>query len=369
MVRYGSRITGPERSGGLRPRTNGRILRPGGTESYGAARRSAYSLFPRRQFHDELRVARFGGEGDGASELTYDDAVGDIEAKARANTGGLGGEEGLENLIAILGRDPGSLIRDADTRQLTFRPGSNDDPGLFRRGVDRVIQNICPHLAQSRAAGLDGRHLRRETLFDDDLLIAEFVGEDGKSALYAVVHIDFALAILVVVGILLHGDNQVGDAGDALFDRSHQLHARNQRHQPVERVGKKLRRKRRMGAFNIFARPAHGHEDRGHLPGILDPNALQPAEEFVFSISLVQRAHGGWLLELEDLFLQIAQAVLLFGGKRRPREAQADLLQAGKIFAQLRGGAPRRGPRIVELVHQPSRKGSERDELFAVQCK
>src|SRR5271156_1913895 len=222
MVRYGSRITGPERSGGLRPRTNGRILRPGGTESYGAARRSAYSLFPRRQFHDELRVARFGGEGDGASELTYDDAVSDIEAKARAYTGGLGSEEGLENLIAIFGRNPGSLIRDADTRQLTFRPGSNDDPGLFRRSVDRVIQNICPHLAQSRAAGLDGRHFGREAFLNDDLLIAELVSEDGQRALDAVVHIDFALAILVVVGIFLHCNHQVGDARDALFDGSHQ---------------------------------------------------------------------------------------------------------------------------------------------------
>src|SRR5271170_2598803 len=100
--------------------------------------------FPRRQFHDELRVARFGGERDRASELTYDDAVSYIEAEPRADTDRLGGEEGLENLVAIFGRNPDSLIRDADASLLAFRPGSNDDPALFRRSVDRVVQDICP---------------------------------------------------------------------------------------------------------------------------------------------------------------------------------------------------------------------------------
>ena len=73
---------------------------------------------------------------------------------------GLGGEEGLEYLIAMFGCYSRSLIRDADAGLHVFgprffSPRADHDFAAFGRSIDRVVENICPHLAQTRAAGLD----------------------------------------------------------------------------------------------------------------------------------------------------------------------------------------------------------------------
>ena len=48
-------------------------------------------------------------------------------------------------------------------------------------------------------------------------------------------------------------------------------------------------------------------------------------------------------------------------------DAQAQLLQPHQVFAQLRGRPLGRRPGIVQLVHQPGRQRSQRNQLFAMQ--
>ncbi len=54
------------------------------------------------------------------------------------------------------------------------------------------------------------------------LLLAKLMAEDDQRALDAVVHIELMPLRLVFIRVLLHRSDQVGHAGDAFFNRSHQ---------------------------------------------------------------------------------------------------------------------------------------------------
>lgn len=73
----------------------------------------------------EFGIAGLGGEADAAIVLGGDDAAGDIEPEAGSDTDGFGGVEGLENLLAMLGRDAAALVGDADADIAAFSSGAD----------------------------------------------------------------------------------------------------------------------------------------------------------------------------------------------------------------------------------------------------
>jgi hypothetical protein len=99
-----------------------------------------------RQLYPKARLAWSGRDLDLSPVLVDDDVVGDVQAKARAYTGSLRGKEGLENARLNLRGDPRSLVDDVD-RDHTFRgEGAQSKLSLAFYGVDRVVDQVGPHL-------------------------------------------------------------------------------------------------------------------------------------------------------------------------------------------------------------------------------
>src|SRR5437868_10742167 len=72
-----------------------------------------------RQAQDELgELPRLAVDRDRPAMLLRDDVVADREAEAGALAGWLGGEERLEQLVAVLGRDAGSVVAHLDLDRL-----------------------------------------------------------------------------------------------------------------------------------------------------------------------------------------------------------------------------------------------------------
>ena len=75
---------------------------------------------------------------------------------------------------------------------------------------------------------------------------------------------------------------------------------------------------------------------------------------------------GAWQPR-ERVLQQALHALELSVGLGLVAGAQAELLQAQQIFAQLRGGALGGRAGIVQLVHQAGGQRAQRDQLLAVQ--
>ena len=100
--------------------------------------------------------------------------------------------------------------------------------------------------------------------------------QNGQRAQQRVPHIHLLRAVLVVVGVLLHRADQVGNAGNALLDRGNLLHAADQGFQVIQRVGQRSIRERVTRTVDIALRPARAHQRRREAPRILNLDRLQP---------------------------------------------------------------------------------------------
>ena len=167
-------------------------------------------------------------------------SVRNVEAEAGSDADGLGGKEGLKDLAAMFWSYAWALIDDSNTDPLALDPGADYDFSLLRRCVDGVVQEVCPDLADAGAAGSEDGDLSTELLLDRDLFLAEFVAEDGKSAVDGVVDIELMLLILVFVSVFLDRHHQFGDSGNAFFDGSDQLDVRDQGFESIQRIGKHI---------------------------------------------------------------------------------------------------------------------------------
>ena len=84
------------------------------------------------------------------------------------------------------------------------------------------------------------------------------------------------------------------------------------------------------------------------------PALVEPLGHGLFRVGLLQAAHGGQIATAESVFEQISHALELGGGLGLAAVAQAELLQAQQIFAQLRGGALGGGAGIVSSCIRPA---------------
>src|SRR6201999_2271898 len=97
--------------------------------------------------HNKLGLAGLAGKADLATIISGYDAAGNIEAEAGPYTDGLCRKEGLKDLGAVLGWDASPLVGDANVDPVIFHPGTDSDFARFRRGVDGVVEQIGPDLA------------------------------------------------------------------------------------------------------------------------------------------------------------------------------------------------------------------------------
>ncbi len=79
--------------------------------------------------------------------------------------------------------------------------------------------------------------MRAKKLFHGQFFLAKLVAQDHESALNTIVDIELMPLRLVIMSVFLYRFDQVGDSGNAFFDGSHQLDARDQGLHPVQRVG------------------------------------------------------------------------------------------------------------------------------------
>src|SRR3990172_8601551 len=88
------------------------------------------------------------------------DPVADVEPQARPPPDLLGREEGIEDPLADLGRDPAPRVPDLHRHPIRALP-AGDDPDLvlrgpaLRDGLRRVDEQVQEHLPQARLVGLD----------------------------------------------------------------------------------------------------------------------------------------------------------------------------------------------------------------------
>ena len=97
------------------------------------------------------------------------------------------------------------------------------------------------------------------------------------------------------------------------------------------------------------------------------PCVSEPLAHGLFRIGLLKAAHGGKIATAQSVFKEISHALELGRGLGLAAVAQAELLQAHEIFAELRCGALGGGAGVIELVHEPGGECAEGDELLAMQ--
>ena len=120
---------------------------------------------------DELGVAGFGTEPDGAAVL-LNDALNDAESDAGADADGLGGVEGVEDLGLAFERDSGAVVGDADAEigvgfagvGFLLGPGANADLAMLGYGVDGVVEEVGPDLIEAGALAVQNGKVGSEGL-------------------------------------------------------------------------------------------------------------------------------------------------------------------------------------------------------------
>src|SRR6266851_2362349 len=197
------------------------------------------------QMDDEVGVARFGGEVNGAPVL-LDDAVNDPKSKSRTDAYGLRGVERVEDVGLDIVRNAAAVIGDANaevrarlirTGDRFLRPCAHSDAAALGYGVDGVVEQVGPYLVQTGRLRMQQRQIGGKVLLDHDLLLAQLMGKNNEGCMDAVVDVDGLALPLALVGVRFHGVDEIGDAADALFYGVDQLHAGDKRIQPTECIG------------------------------------------------------------------------------------------------------------------------------------
>ena len=94
-----------------------------------------------------------------------------------------------------------------------------------------------------------------------------------------------------------------------------------------------------LDAGNLVAIEAHGNQRGANGVGVFDAGLSQPLAHGLFRVGLLDAAHGSQIATAQGVFEQPFHAPDLFRGFGFSAAAQADLLKAQQVFAELRRGA------------------------------
>ncbi len=87
----------------------------------------------------------------------HNEVAADIQSQSRAFSGGLGGEEGIEDLRLVLLRDAGTVVLDLDDDPRAVSMRSQYQRALTVHGVDGVVDDVRPYLVQLARVRLNYR--------------------------------------------------------------------------------------------------------------------------------------------------------------------------------------------------------------------
>ena len=97
-------------------------------------------------------------------------------------------EEGLEDAIEVLLRDPAAVVLEVDDDVLAFPPRPDRDGAAPVGGVDGVVDDVGPDLVEAVAQRADGR--QSAVVGPPDRHVLEPVAQDDERILDPVVDVD-----------------------------------------------------------------------------------------------------------------------------------------------------------------------------------
>src|SRR5882757_7214618 len=159
--------------------------------------------------HLETGGMRLRLHGDRAKMLGQDPSH-QVEPKSEPLPERLGGEEGLEDACRESRVDAHAIIPNIDERHLTLQSSDQLESAMPFCGVDGVLDERGPYLAQFSTVCSDGRHARLVVTHDHHLL--QLWAEQGESVFQRLDQIDVLDRSLVHVGVILDGVDDVKDA-------------------------------------------------------------------------------------------------------------------------------------------------------------
>src|SRR5919202_4588158 len=116
------------------------------------------------------------------------DATGDIETQSRPFSYLFGREDGIENALMNLCRDPWSIITDLDTDSRPVMRGADGDRPRACEGIESIVQEVHPDLVELSTVGVQNRKLRVIPALDLD--VTHLVVQQGKGHLDPLMKVD-----------------------------------------------------------------------------------------------------------------------------------------------------------------------------------
>ncbi len=145
-----------------------------------------------------------GSERDGqvAVVLVHDDPPGDVQPQPGALADRLGGEERLEDPRDDVGRDARAGVADLDLRRVVASPGPEGERAVAAHRLQRVVDQVRPHLVQLRAVHRNvGQH---SVVVAHDLdLVADLAAQHHQGALQQLVDVEDLMWRAVHLRVLL----------------------------------------------------------------------------------------------------------------------------------------------------------------------
>ena len=117
-------------------------------------------------------------------------------------------KNGSKTCSCDVGRDPRAVVGDVDDDALAVAPRAHRDRALVAERVDRVVEQVRPHLVELGAA--DGQLRQRAVVVAADLdpRVLELVAEHDQRRLQPLVHVDLDELAAVHVGVGLDRADQ-----------------------------------------------------------------------------------------------------------------------------------------------------------------
>ena len=312
----------------------------------------------------EAGLARAGAHLDPAPVAAHH-VVGDVQPEPGAAARRLGRVEGLEDPLADLRGHPRPVVTDLDDHVAVAREGADLDPAVAAHRIDRVVEDVRPHLVELAAERLDRRQPGLVVAHDLDPAL-ELGAQDDQRVLQAGRHVHLLDRCLVHVRVVLDRPDDLGDpagAGADLVDEGMDLAPGRD---PLDHRAEGGAGERRVHRQQVLPVPAPGGEARGKLRGVGDAAPGQVALQVVGPVTHLERVGGGARgRQAGDLGAEVTDDGGTVGIGHDAAQGVRGVRPSIEGLAQQPRAALHGGRRVVELVGQPGGERPQRGQLLA----